>query len=214
MTIIIFIFFFSSRRRHTRFLPVSWARRCVQETGTWESNAAELFFVKLGSWILLFTNFVPISLLVTLETVKFLQGKIIALDENCKSVESNIYTTVQTSSLNEELGQIQYIFSDKTGTLTKNFMEFKCISIGDEKYGVNQSADVSGLKEVTNVDFKDQDFFDHMKDSNHPNHQQIHEALLQIAICHTVLALSLIHISEPTRQAEISYAVFCLKKKK
>ena len=29
-----------------------------------------------------------------------------------------------------------------------------------------------------------------------------------------VLVLSLIHISEPTRQAEISYAVFCLKKKK
>ena len=29
-----------------------------------------------------------------------------------------------------------------------------------------------------------------------------------------LIALSLIHISEPTRQAEISYAVFCLKKKK
>eukprot|EP00828_Plagiopyla_frontata_P010265 TRINITY_DN15414_c0_g1_i1.p2 TRINITY_DN15414_c0_g1~~TRINITY_DN15414_c0_g1_i1.p2 ORF type:complete len:172 (+),score=35.48 TRINITY_DN15414_c0_g1_i1:31-546(+) len=29
-------FFFSNRRRHTMFLPVSWARRCVQETGTWD----------------------------------------------------------------------------------------------------------------------------------------------------------------------------------
>eukprot|EP00831_Metopus_contortus_P069539 TRINITY_DN6259_c0_g1_i1.p2 TRINITY_DN6259_c0_g1~~TRINITY_DN6259_c0_g1_i1.p2 ORF type:complete len:168 (-),score=43.97 TRINITY_DN6259_c0_g1_i1:144-647(-) len=31
-------FFFSSRRRHTRCREVSWARRCVQETGTWESD--------------------------------------------------------------------------------------------------------------------------------------------------------------------------------
>eukprot|EP00828_Plagiopyla_frontata_P011856 TRINITY_DN16608_c0_g1_i2.p2 TRINITY_DN16608_c0_g1~~TRINITY_DN16608_c0_g1_i2.p2 ORF type:complete len:154 (-),score=32.94 TRINITY_DN16608_c0_g1_i2:54-515(-) len=34
-------FFFSSRRRHTRFLPVSWARRCVQETGVQAWNTAE-----------------------------------------------------------------------------------------------------------------------------------------------------------------------------
>eukprot|EP00828_Plagiopyla_frontata_P010525 TRINITY_DN15638_c0_g1_i1.p2 TRINITY_DN15638_c0_g1~~TRINITY_DN15638_c0_g1_i1.p2 ORF type:complete len:130 (+),score=27.68 TRINITY_DN15638_c0_g1_i1:7-396(+) len=34
-------FFFSSRRRHTRFLPVSWARRCVQETGSTQSTWAQ-----------------------------------------------------------------------------------------------------------------------------------------------------------------------------
>eukprot|EP00831_Metopus_contortus_P027533 TRINITY_DN23118_c0_g1_i2.p3 TRINITY_DN23118_c0_g1~~TRINITY_DN23118_c0_g1_i2.p3 ORF type:complete len:122 (-),score=56.04 TRINITY_DN23118_c0_g1_i2:94-459(-) len=35
---VLFFFFFSSRRRHTRCREVSWARRCVQETGTWEDK--------------------------------------------------------------------------------------------------------------------------------------------------------------------------------
>lgn len=39
------------------------------------------FFVRFGNWMLIFNNFVPISLLVTLEMVKFIQGKIMTLDE-------------------------------------------------------------------------------------------------------------------------------------
>ena len=44
---------------------------------------------------------------------------------------------MQSSNLNEQLGQIDYIFSDKTGTLTKNYMEFKKVSIGDYHYGLD-----------------------------------------------------------------------------
>ena len=41
---------------------------------------------------------------------------------------------VQTSTLNEELGQVKFIFSDKTGTLTKNYMEFRKMSVGKYIY--------------------------------------------------------------------------------
>ena len=50
-------------------------------------------------------------------------------------LESDRYPKVFTSSLNEELGQIEFVFSDKTGTLTCNRMEFKICIIGDVVYG-------------------------------------------------------------------------------
>ena len=49
--------------------------------------------------------------------------------------ESDTPAMARTSNLNEELGQVKYVFSDKTGTLTRNVMEFKKCTIAGIKYG-------------------------------------------------------------------------------
>ncbi len=74
-------------------------------------------------------------MLVSLEMVKVLQGLAMSNDPRMCEPVNNINATVQTSGLNEELGQIDYIFSDKTGTLTCNLMEFKKLCVGGRSYG-------------------------------------------------------------------------------
>jgi magnesium-transporting ATPase (P-type) len=89
----------------------------------------------------LFTNFaltttmVPISLIISLEFVKLCQAAWIKADEFMYNKEIKKGVNVLSSSLNEELGQVAYIFCDKTGTLTSNVMVFKFALIGNTLYG-------------------------------------------------------------------------------
>ena len=60
----------------------------------------------------------------------------------------------QSSNLNEELGQIEYVFSDKTGTLTCNIMEFKKFTAGVHSYGTGEKPP-ENEKQLPNVSFTD-----------------------------------------------------------
>ena len=102
--------------------------------------------------------------------VKVVQGVMISSDKSMYQAKNDINATVQSSNLNEELGQVEYIFSDKTGTLTCNEMEFKKISVNGNVYGVNRDLDIKKFPNVTNVDFKDKTFNDSLKDENDGQH--------------------------------------------
>ena len=104
-------------------------------------NVINFFLIKLGTWCVLLNNLVPISLLMTLELVKYFQGFFISWDIDIYDKKKRVTTKVQTSTLNEELGHVKYIFSDKTGTLTKNYMKFKRVAIGIKQYNNKENDD-------------------------------------------------------------------------
>ncbi len=132
------------------------------------------FIVSALSWILT-GNSVPISLLVTLEMIKFCQAIFISWDFKMYDKENKRTAIVQSSGLNEELGQIHHIFTDKTGTLTKNIMQFRYMVIGDFLYGSENHLDRDELQEkgIKNVDFKDETLFEHWNDKIHMNSNNI-----------------------------------------
>lgn len=63
------------------------------------------------------------------------------------------------------------MFSDKTGTLTCNLMEFKKFSVGPTSYGIDVPHCKDALeKDVSNFNFEDPDFASQLADATHPNH--------------------------------------------
>lgn len=92
------------------------------------------FAFNLLTFIILFNNLIPISLQVTLEVVRYVQATFINMDIEMYHADTDTPAMARTSNLNEELGMVNYVFSDKTGTLTKNVMEFKRCSVGGKIY--------------------------------------------------------------------------------
>ncbi|TPX31537.1 hypothetical protein SmJEL517_g05155 [Synchytrium microbalum] len=89
------------------------------------------FFVAM----IIYQNIIPIALYISVEVAKTIQSVFIYWDDDMYDRESDKHVVPQTYNLCDDLGQIEYIFSDKTGTLTANVMEFRMCSINGIVYG-------------------------------------------------------------------------------
>ena len=107
---------------YNEFIPVRY---------TAFGEAVTLFF----TLFILLTSMIPISLIISLDMVKLMQAYFINCDEDMYDAVEKRHSQAFSSSLMEELGQIDYIFSDKTGTLTCNVLEFKYAFVGDSFFG-------------------------------------------------------------------------------
>jgi len=106
----------------------------------------------LGYWFtffILYCNLMPISLYAAMEVCNFAQAYFIKSDLGMYDEEQDCPALVRSTNLCHELGQVSYIFSDKTGTLTQNVMDLKRMSIGDLIYGeVTESRGFSAAPDV------------------------------------------------------------------
>ncbi|XP_074026035.1 ATPase phospholipid transporting 8A1 isoform X3 [Leptinotarsa decemlineata] len=131
------------------------------------------FLYNLLTFLILFNNLIPISLQVTLEVVRFIQAGFINMDAEMYHAETDTPAMARTSNLNEELGQVKYIFSDKTGTLTRNVMEFKKCAVGPNIYTTTDNFEDSILVQNLKQGGKDADL--------------LKDLLVLLSVCHTVI---------------------------
>ncbi|CCH40607.1 phospholipid-translocating ATPase [Wickerhamomyces ciferrii] len=81
------------------------------------------------SFIIMYNTLIPLSLYVTTEIIKAVQSGFLHWDIDMYHKPSNTPCESRTATILEELGQVSYVFSDKTGTLTDNLMIFRKFSV-------------------------------------------------------------------------------------
>ncbi|KAL1664577.1 hypothetical protein GGF50DRAFT_101685 [Schizophyllum commune] len=101
--------------------------------------------------LITFQNIVPISLYISIEFVRTCQAAFIYFDAEMVYKKTGQATLARSWNLSDDLGQIQYIFSDKTGTLTQNSMIFRQCSIGGKAYYGDPDPDAGEEEEVTSA---------------------------------------------------------------
>jgi phospholipid-transporting ATPase len=142
-------------------------------------------FVKILTFSVAYSHLIPISLYVALEIVKLIQSMLIFYD--AKMIDPNTGNAAQarTSDLIEEMGQVEFIFSDKTGTLTKNEMEFRKCFINNNVYGESAYPDKKA-KFTINGDSR---AFNILTSSNTNEYLKdkilIEEFFTALAVCHS-----------------------------
>uniref|UniRef100_A0AAX7UGC0 Phospholipid-transporting ATPase n=1 Tax=Astatotilapia calliptera TaxID=8154 RepID=A0AAX7UGC0_ASTCA len=184
----------------------------------WETNEGSVFtmflprepgidaplssFLIFWSYVIVLNTVVPISLYVSVEFIRLGNSFLIDWDRKMYYPKNDTPAQARTTTLNEELGQIKYIFSDKTGTLTQNIMTFNKCSINGKAYGEQ----LCFCKKTERVDFSWNNladpkfsFHDHrlveMVRSGNPETQEFFRLL---SLCHTVMP-------EEKKEGELNY---------
>ncbi|CAH8668418.1 unnamed protein product [Schistosoma curassoni] len=171
-------------------------------------NAWNVFQELLG-FVVLYNYIIPISLYVTIEMQKFIGSLFFEWDLNLYDERINERAKANTSDLIEEMGQVEYLFTDKTGTLTENSMQFRRLATsmgvfhfennGLFRYTDSPSSiygtDIEAFRSPVNQE--NQEELDELSEAVHlktitdsssqsPTVNSVQTLLLLLSLCHTV----------------------------
>ncbi|GAA96668.1 uncharacterized protein L969DRAFT_97024 [Mixia osmundae IAM 14324] len=172
--------------------------------------------VSFANAMITFQNIVPISLYISIEVVRTAQAFFIWGDDEITYKPTQRRTLARSWNLSDDLGQIEYVFSDKTGTLTQNQMQFRECSVGGVIYRSDQPAsdgsshEKGGKASTLGSDRSDSDtdvkhspttsspdaqetfvckqIGQELADTASPQARRIYGFFANLALCHTVLA--------------------------
>lgn len=151
-------------------------------------------FLSFWSYVIILNTVVPISLYVSVEVIRLGHSYFINWDQQMFCLQCNTAAEARTTTLNEELGQVEYIFSDKTGTLTQNIMSFNKCSINGQTYGElsdplapqQKKLDFTPFNPLADPHFCFYD--DTLLESVKVGDSHTHEFFRLLSLCHTVMS--------------------------
>ncbi|KAL6582229.1 Alanine--tRNA ligase [Orobanche minor] len=160
----------------------------------------EIFLVFLMS-VIVFQIMIPISLYISMEIVRVGQAYFMVRDKRMFDESSKSSFQCRALNINEDLGQIKYVFSDKTGTLTENKMEFQCASIGGIDFDngkasteydhTGYSVEVDGMVLRPKIMVKvDPELLDMLKRKHTNEGIYVHDFFMALAACNTIVPVT------------------------
>ncbi|NXG80053.1 AT8B3 ATPase, partial [Baryphthengus martii] len=151
------------------------------------TTPAQQAFFNFWGFMILLSIIIPMSMYIMLEFIYLVNSFFINWDLEMYYAAKDIPAKARSTSLNDQLGQIEYIFSDKTGTLTQNVMSFKKCCINGTIYGKFWQMQESGLTwshHGKKLDFCSATLLEAAWQDNDP---MLREFLRLLALCHTVM---------------------------
>ncbi|ETE61196.1 putative phospholipid-transporting ATPase ID, partial [Ophiophagus hannah] len=167
----------------------------------WATDVNSAFFsafLVFWSYVIILNTVVPISLYVSVEIIRLGNSCYIDWDHKMYYPPHDMPAQARTTTLNEELGQIRYVFSDKTGTLTKNIMIFNKCCIAGKLYGDILDSEgflVEDIETMDRVDFSWNPladpkfaFYDcRLLEAVKARDESTHRFFRLLSLCHTVM---------------------------
>jgi phospholipid-translocating ATPase len=155
-----------------------------------ETHEGRHWYVAVMRFLILFSTIVPISLRVNLDMGKSVYAWFIHRDPGIPG------TVVRTSTIPEDLGRIEYLLSDKTGTLTSNEMELKKVHVGTVSYGGDAMEEVTSYVRQAFADTGNPDAlftpsasFEALSGATRTRREigiRVRDLVLALALCHNV----------------------------
>lgn len=166
-----------------------------------ELNANSEAFITFWTYVIILQIMIPLSLYVTIELCKILQVFHIHNNSDLYDIQTNKRTECRAMNITEELGQVQHIFSDKTGTLTENKMLFrKCTVNGADYNHASSELENAYLKPgaplppiMINPQLMEDMVASYFSETYTKQAERIQEFFLVLSICNTVIVSAFPH---------------------